>query len=184
MTLLPIRRSQGAIARFRPARAARRRAVHRAHRHGCAEPREHRADPVDRYRRRLVTGNLAFKQASIDRGRPQHRAGGSLALGRHAGQNRRSCRPELLLLRPERCGNGCIAPSAAIPERPDAVTTVAKFTAAGLSTALVPTDTAGNKVYYVVERMCLGPGRCDQQSTAIFPRAPWAPIRARSTTLA
>jgi len=45
------------------------------------------------------------------------------------------------------------------------------FTAAGLSSSLLPADSAGNKSYYVIERMCLAPGlaignNCNLSSSA------------------
>ena len=53
---------------------------------------------------------------------------------------------------------GCLPPGASIPEIPDVLTTSAKIAAAGLHTDLVPTDAAGNKSYYVIERMCANAG--------------------------
>src|SRR5262249_18414936 len=59
-------------------------------------------------------------------------------------------------------GSACIAPSTSenslIPDRPDAITSVAKLTAAGLSTTLISTCGAGTDVYYGVERLCLAGG--------------------------
>ena len=110
-----------------------------------------------------VTGNLAFKQASItaiDRGIESAVNAlwySSMDTGAdHPEQNYYACVRNA-------DGSACVAPStnanSAIPERPDAITSVAKLTGAGLSTTLVPTDAAGNKVYYVIERMCLAIGR-------------------------
>ncbi len=103
----------------------------------------------------IVTGNLAFKQASIAAvERSIEQAVHSLWDGTldrtvdHVDQNYYACVRNA-------AGSGCIAGGAPVPERPDAVTTLTKFNAAGLSTTLVPADTAGNNVYYVVERMCL-----------------------------
>lgn len=45
-----------------------------------------------------------------------------------------------------------------IPEIPDELQSAEAFAAAGLNTSLVPVDAAGNKSYYVIERMCAGPG--------------------------
>ena len=55
-------------------------------------------------------------------------------------------------------GGGCLPANAPIPEIPDALTSAAKVAASGLKTDLVPEDVANNKSYYVIERMCLGPG--------------------------
>lgn len=110
----------------------------------------------------VVTGNLAFKQASIaaiDRGiESAIHALWYDSMDRtvdHADRNYYACVRNA-------GGTGCIAPGASansvIPDRPDAIASVAKMNAAGLSTTLVPTDAAGNKAYYVVERMCLAAG--------------------------
>lgn len=48
--------------------------------------------------------------------------------------------------------------AGSIPEVPDELQSVTAFTSAGLNTALVATDEAGNKSYYVIERMCANPG--------------------------
>jgi type IV pilus assembly protein PilX len=48
--------------------------------------------------------------------------------------------------------------AGSIPEVPDELQSVTAFTGAGLNTALVATDEAGNKSYYVIERMCANPG--------------------------
>jgi Tfp pilus assembly protein PilX len=69
-------------------------------------------------------------------------------------------------------GGGCLPANAPIPEIPDALTTPAKIAAAGLHTDLVPTDAAGNKSYYVIERMCANSGaavgsNCNLSSTSL-----------------
>src|SRR5262249_54968139 len=99
-----------------------------------------------------VTGNLAFKQASIaaiDRG--VESAVNALWYSSmdksvdHPDQNYYACVRNA-------AGSACIAPSTSenslIPDKPDAITSVAKLTAAGLSATLVPTDAAGNDAYY------------------------------------
>lgn len=48
--------------------------------------------------------------------------------------------------------------AGSIPEIPDELQSVSALTAAGLKDDLVPADAAGNKVYYVIERMCANPG--------------------------
>jgi Tfp pilus assembly protein PilX len=48
--------------------------------------------------------------------------------------------------------------AGSIPEVPDELQSVTAFTGAGLNTALVATDEAGNRSYYVIERMCANPG--------------------------
>ena len=52
-------------------------------------------------------------------------------------------------------GAGCLPPGTAIPEIPAVLAT--KAAAAGL-VALVPDDAAGNKSFYVIERMCAAAG--------------------------
>ena len=110
-----------------------------------------------------VTGNLAFKQASIaavDRG-IEHAVN---ALWYDGSMDRTADHPDRNYYACVRnaAGTGCVAPSARgnslIPDRPAALASEKALTAAGLSTTLVPIDAAGNRVYYVVERMCLAPG--------------------------
>jgi len=48
--------------------------------------------------------------------------------------------------------------AGSIPEIPDELQSVAAFTGAGLNIGLVATDEAGNKSYYVIERMCASAG--------------------------
>ena len=55
-------------------------------------------------------------------------------------------------------GGGCLPAGNPIPEIPTALTSTKKFTDAGLNAGLVPEDAAGNKSYYMIERMCSGPG--------------------------
>src|SRR5262249_3797187 len=45
-----------------------------------------------------------------------------------------------------------------IPEIPDELQSVSAVTGAGVNTSLVATDAAGNKSYYVIERMCANAG--------------------------
>ena len=121
----------------------------------------------------IIAGNLAFKQAAaaaVDR---------SLEAAVHAmwdgatpwfptrtpitsAQNYYACVRNA-------AGTGCIAAGARIPDRPDAVTSVTKLTAAGLSATLVPADTAGNNVYYVIERMCLLSGPSNEKICNLTP---------------
>lgn len=59
-----------------------------------------------------------------------------------------------------------------IPEIPDELQSVSALTGAGLRADLVPTDAAGNKSYYVIERMCANPGaafgsNCNLSSAAL-----------------
>jgi type IV pilus assembly protein PilX len=69
-------------------------------------------------------------------------------------------------------GGVCLPPGNPIPESPTALTSTTALSAAGLRTDLVPTDAAGNKVYYVIERMCANPGgafgnNCNLSSAAL-----------------
>ncbi len=124
----------------------------------------------------VVAGNLAFKQAAVhavDRSVEQAIAalfepGTAIAdtKGDFLAQNYYACVRNT-------AGTGCIVPGAEpIPEIPDALTTMTKFAAATLNTGLVPTDAAGNKSYYVIERMCANggsplPGNCNLSSLAM-----------------
>ena len=45
-----------------------------------------------------------------------------------------------------------------IPEIPDELQSSTAFAGAGLNKDLVPVDAAGNRSYYVIERMCANPG--------------------------
>jgi hypothetical protein len=59
-----------------------------------------------------------------------------------------------------------------IPEIPDELQSTGAFAAAGLNAGLVPVDAAGNKSYYVIERMCANPGpavgsNCNLSSAAL-----------------
>jgi hypothetical protein len=59
-----------------------------------------------------------------------------------------------------------------IPEIPDELQSTSAFAAAGLNADLVPVDAAGNKTYYVIERMCANPGpavgsNCNLSSAAL-----------------
>ena len=70
-----------------------------------------------------------------------------------------------------------------IPEIPQVLQepfSASAFAAAGLSADLIPVDDAGNRSYYVIERMCWtdGPPR---RSIAISPAPPSAPIPGPST---
>ena len=58
-------------------------------------------------------------------------------------------------------GTGCLPANAAIPEIPTVLTTVTKFANAGLNVGLIDgaVDGAGNKSYYVIERMCAAAGQ-------------------------
>ena len=67
---------------------------------------------------------------------------------------------------------GCILPNNAIPEIPKVLKTRANFAGAGLNAGLVPDDAAGNKSFYVIERMCVGGGaavgtNCNLSSLAL-----------------
>ena len=106
-----------------------------------------------------VAGNLALKQASIAAvDRAVESAVDALWYGTmdrtvdHPDRNYYACVRNA-------ANSACIAPSTSensvVPARPDAIASVAKLEAAGLSASLVPTDAAGNDVYYVIERMCL-----------------------------
>jgi len=53
---------------------------------------------------------------------------------------------------------GCIPANRPIPEIPTALLTKANFASAGLNAGLVDPDPAGNKSYYVIERMCANSG--------------------------
>jgi type IV pilus assembly protein PilX len=71
-------------------------------------------------------------------------------------------------------GTGCLPANAPIPEIPVALTNPTKFAAAGLNVGLVDAavDAAGNKSYYVIERMCANAGpaigsNCNLSSTAL-----------------
>ena len=59
-----------------------------------------------------------------------------------------------------------------VPEIPAELQSGTTLTAAGLRDDLVPADPAGNKVYYVIERMCANPGsavgsNCNLSSAAL-----------------
>ena len=45
-----------------------------------------------------------------------------------------------------------------IPEIPDELQSSSAFAGAGLNSGLIPVDAAGNKSFYVIERMCVNPG--------------------------
>ena len=115
-----------------------------------------------------VAGNLAFKQAAaaaVDRSvetaiqalfdpRPDPTTSNPIITDKTAnqlGQNYYACVQDA-------GGGGCLPAGNAIPEVPNALASTTTLTAAGLSTTLIPTDSAGNKVYYVIERMCVNPG--------------------------
>ena len=62
--------------------------------------------------------------------------------------------------------------AGSIPEIPDELQSVTAFTSSGLNAGLVATDEAGNKSYYVIERMCANPGaafgnNCNLSSAAL-----------------
>ena len=114
----------------------------------------------------IVAGNLAFKQAAVaavDRSVEQavHAiwdAGAPVSDPTidHPAQNYYACVQTIT--------GGCIgAGSTNIPQIPDALDpskfTIAYFTGKGLATGLVADDSAGNKSYYVIERMCRYPGQ-------------------------
>ncbi len=59
-----------------------------------------------------------------------------------------------------------------IPEIPDELQSSSAFAGAGLNKDLVPVDAAGNKSFYVIERMCANPGlavgsNCNLSSAAL-----------------
>lgn len=59
-----------------------------------------------------------------------------------------------------------------IPEIPDELQSSSAFAGAGLNKDLVPVDAAGNKSFYVIERMCANPGppvgsNCNLSSSAL-----------------
>jgi Tfp pilus assembly protein PilX len=107
-----------------------------------------------------VSGNLATTQAAIaaaDRGveRAIHALWEDAAAipdrERHApAQNYFAC--------VQGKTGGCVDPGSAIPETPSVLASAASFAAAGLNPALVPDDAAGNRIRYVIERMCVAPG--------------------------
>ena len=116
----------------------------------------------------IVAGNLAFKQAAasaVDRGfeqavealfKPADPSAPVIADKKSdlPAQNYYAC------VRNE-AGTGCVIPGVdPIPEIPAVLTTRTKFAAAGLNVGLVDAavDDASNKSYYVIERMCAGPG--------------------------
>jgi Tfp pilus assembly protein PilX len=111
----------------------------------------------------IVAGNLAFKQAAasaVDRSIEQavqalfDPAGSSPVIvdktSNLPAQNYYACVQD--------AAGGCVPPGALIPEIPTALTTTAKFAAAGLNAGLIPPDDAQNKSYYVIERMCANAG--------------------------
>ena len=129
----------------------------------------------------VVSGNLAFKQAAVsavDRSIEQAIAAlfdpvaspavpNPIIADKTAdlpAQNYFACVQDV--------GGGCLPANAPIPEIPDALTSAAKIAAAGLQTNLVPEDAAGNKSYYVIERMCASAGaavgsNCNLASAAL-----------------
>jgi type IV pilus assembly protein PilX len=129
----------------------------------------------------IVAGNLAFKQAAqsaVDRSLEQAVAALFDPVTAPAvpapvivdkttdmlAQNYYAC--------VQAAGGGCIAPGVAIPEIPTAMATMGKFADAGLNNGLVPADDAGNKTYYMIERMCANAGpavgnNCNLASNAL-----------------
>jgi type IV pilus assembly protein PilX len=118
----------------------------------------------------IVAGNLAFKQAAasaVDRGIEQavealfkpvaYPAVSTPVIADK--QNDVKAQNYYACVQNE-AGTGCLAPNASIPEIPVVLTNRAKFADAGLNVALVDdkVDAAGNKSYYVIERMCANAG--------------------------
>ena len=107
-----------------------------------------------------VAGNLAFKQAAaaavdrsvekaikvLDDPQADHTPGTPVIVDKTVDH------PEQNYLSWVRLKDG------GIPEVPEALQSVAALIAAGLRDDLLDADAAGNKVYYVIERMCVGPG--------------------------
>jgi type IV pilus assembly protein PilX len=117
----------------------------------------------------VVSGNLAFAQAAIS------------AVDRSVEQSIHALFDAALV--PDKTNNylpqnyfASVARNAdgSIPEIPKPLQepfAASTFVAAGLSSTLLPADTAGNKSYYVIERMCLNPGaavgnNCNLSSSA------------------
>lgn len=123
----------------------------------------------------VVSGNLGFAQAAISAvDRSVEQAVHSLfdaalvpdKTANYLAQNYYAC--------VQAATGGCIAAGASIPEIPKVLQepfSASAFTAAGLSSSLLPADDGGNKSYYVIERMCLNPGlpvgsNCNLSSSA------------------
>lgn len=128
-----------------------------------------------------VAGNLAFKQAAaaaVDRSveqavqvlfdpQPDPTTSNPTIADKTAhdlAQNYYACVQD--------AAGGCLPPGNAIPEAPTALNSTTTLAAAGLRTDLIAADAAGNKVYYVIERMCANPGgafgnNCNLSSAAL-----------------
>ena len=106
-----------------------------------------------------VSGNLVLKQAAtsaVDRGIEQTiytlwEAAPTLDRNQHStGKNYYAC--------VRGTAGGCLAAGTAIPKIPDLLKSSSGCAGAGLTTALVANDAAGNKSCFVIERMCLATG--------------------------
>jgi type IV pilus assembly protein PilX len=129
-----------------------------------------------------VSGNLTFAQAAIgavDRSIEQsiHALFDAALIpdktASYSPQNYFACVQDGLPPAPA-AGGRCMATNGSVPEIPQVLRepfSTTTFNAAGLSSALLPVDSAGNRSYYVIERMCLNPGpavgsNCNLSSSA------------------
>ena len=115
----------------------------------------------------IVAGNLSFTQAAanaVDRSMEQAIEAlfdpvANLTLANPVIANKRV---DLLAQNYYACvqgvGGGCIPANSPIPEIPTVLATRTNFAGAGLNATLIPDDGAGNKSYYVIERMCANSG--------------------------
>jgi hypothetical protein len=105
----------------------------------------------------IVAGNLAFKQAAasaVDRGFEQ----AVEALFNPVATPNPVIADKLNDLKAQNYFASVRLKGGSIPEIPDELQSNSAFAAAGLNTGLVPVDAAGNKSFYVIERMCANPG--------------------------
>jgi type IV pilus assembly protein PilX len=117
-----------------------------------------------------VAGNLAFKQAAasaVDRSIEQAinalfnpTADPTLSNPVISDKNAHVLAQNYFACVQNAAGTGCLPPETKIPEVPAVLTNRTKFAGAGLNVGLIDAtiDAAGNKSYYVIERMCADVG--------------------------
>jgi len=134
----------------------------------------------------IVAGNLAFKQAAasaVDRSIEQAIAAlfdpvADPTLSNPVISDKKASLPtqNYYACVLNDAGAPCLPPNAAIPEIPALLATKTAVAAAigsgQLTDGLIPPDDAGNKSYYVIERMCANPGlplgtNCNLSSQAL-----------------
>jgi Tfp pilus assembly protein PilX len=114
----------------------------------------------------IVAGNLAFKQAAaaaVDRSIEQ-----AVEALFDPQPNPASSSPAIANKTADMIAQNYFAnvrqDASGIPEVPAELASVSAFTSAGLNAALVADDIAGNKSYYVIERMCAATGAADARN--------------------